>query len=326
MAKLMVEQRRGLLANGVVEAVHVVDAALCDDVGHVRMLSGSDSVTTLRSAGKPFQLAVAAEHLDDARRERLQATDLALGAASHHGEPLHVAALSELLARLGVPEEALLCGAHPPVHHASAQALYARGEQPRAIHNNCAGKHGFMAAACRDRGYPADYRPAEHPLQRAIAARVAELSQHATEHTVVDGCGVPCFALPLSAMARLYAALAREVGGGGSMLATVGRAMRDHPRLVSGSEAFDGWLMEQIPAIAKVGALGLLCIALPERGLGLAIKVRSGSEVVRPAAAVALLHAHLPQLLQAELPARFRVVSNVVGAEVGEIVTRFEAD
>jgi L-asparaginase II len=326
MTSLFVEQRRGFAEDGVVEAVHAVDAVSCDGAGKTRVLSGGDLVTTLRSAGKPFQLAVTLPRLDEATRGRLESVDLALGAASHHGERFHVAALEALLSRLGVGEPQLFCGAHPPSHAASAQALFARGEQPRAIHNNCAGKHAFMAAACRAAGDPADYRPAEHPLQRAVAKQVTEAAGQPPVSVVVDGCGVPCFALPLSAMARAYAELARETHAGGSTLGTIGRAMREHPLLVSGSDAFDGWLMEHAPVVAKVGALGLLCIAWPARGLGLAIKVRSGSELARPVATLALLRQYFPELASSELPSPFRAVTNVVGDLVGELATRFEAD
>jgi L-asparaginase II len=326
MGKLFVEQRRGRGSASVAEAVHEVDALLCDVDGNVQLLSGTDCVTTLRSAGKPFQLEVSLSLLPEPLRKQLSSQELALGAASHHGERFHVAALTQLLSHLGVSERDLLCGAHAPTHVASAHALYARGEQPSAIHNNCAGKHAFMAAACRAHGLAMDYRPAAHALQRAFLARIGEWGGQ-TRPTVVDGCGVPCPVLPLSAMARAYATLACELrDGSGSTLATIGRAMRAHPLLVSGSEAFDGWVMQHTSVLAKVGALGLLCIAIPQRGLGLALKVRSGSELARPAAAALLLERVLPGCLGQELPSRFRIVRNVAGVEVGEIVTRLEAD
>lgn len=325
MTQLFVEQRRGPPEASAVEATHSIHA-LAHETAASALWCGDDVVTTLRSAGKPFQLEVALELLTPDVRARLRSNELALGAASHHGERFHLAALDELFTRLGVSERDLLCGAHAPTHPASAQALYARGEQPSARHNNCAGKHAFMAAACRAQGWPVDYRPADHPLQRAIRARLAEHAGTEPTH-VIDGCGVPCFVLSLSAMARAYAALARALkdGAAPSTLGTIGQAMRAHPLLVSGSEAFDGWLMQHAPVIAKVGALGLLCIAIPERELGVAIKVESGSELARAPATVALLERFLPGLVTAELPARFRVVNNVAGVEVGAIVAHFMA-
>ncbi len=319
MSRLLVEQRRGF----AVEAVHPVDAVSCDLSGEVRILSGEDVLTTFRSAAKPFQLEVSVELQSETRRLQLSAIDLALGAASHHGEPFHLEALARLLLKLERSERDLYCGAHPPLHAESAHVLAARGRAPTVLHNNCAGKHAFMAAASSAQGFAPDYRPADHPLQRAIRERLEQHTGYGIAGTVVDGCGVPCFVLKLSAMARAYAAFARETRlRGPSALSAIGRAMRAHPLLTSGNEAFDGWLMQHSSAIAKVGAAGLLCVAVPERGLGLAIKVRTGSELARPMATAALLARAVPGLLGEELPARYRVVRNVVGDEVGELVTR----
>ncbi len=319
MIRFFVEQRRG----DAVESEHPIDAVSCDLAGEVRILSGEDALTTFRSAAKPFQLESSVELLSEAGRSELCATDLALGAASHHGEPFHLEALARLLQKLGCSERDLYCGAHAPLHAESAQALWARGALPTALHNNCAGKHAFMAAAARAQDFAPDYRSPEHPLQRAIRTRLEQHTAFGIAKTVVDGCGVPCFVLKLSGMARAYAALARETRlRGPSALSAIGRAMRAHPLLVSGTDAFDGWLMQHSSAIAKVGAAGILCLAVPERGLGIAIKVRTGSELVRPVATAALLARCLPGLLREELPERYRLVRNVVGDAVGEIVTR----
>jgi L-asparaginase II len=103
-----------------------------------------------------------------------------------------------------------------------------------------------------------------------------------------------------------------------SELGVIGRAMQAHPQLMSGSDAFDGWLIQQTACVAKVGAQGILCMALPTQKLGLALKVRSGSDAVRPKAALAVLEKTLPSLVQVPIPPRFVDVFNLVGARVGE--------
>ena len=320
---LFIEQRRGF----AVEATHGIDAVSCTASGKVSVLSGVDALTTFRSAAKPFQLAATLARLPASLRASLDASDLALGSASHHGEPFHLQALSRLLAKLGCDARDLYCGAHLPQHQASAAALIAAHLPPSTLHNNCSGKHAFMATAARLCGEPEDYRPRAHPLQQAILSLLDEHAHGGVVDTVVDGCGLPCFVLPLSAMARAYASLAVEAAAAQpSLLGTVGQALRAHPRLASGSEGFDGWLMEHAPLIAKVGAAGLLCIAVPELELGLAIKVRTGSELARPLAATTLLSSHVPGLTLPPLPAAQRTVLSVVGAEVGTWVTRLEVD
>lgn len=314
MGPWVVEQRRGT----AVEARHRVHACATGPDGQVLWQVGRDLQGTFRSAAKPFQLEAVLALLPPALRAGLTDVDLALGAASHHGEPGHLVELARLLAQLGCQRSQLYCGAHEPSSHEAARALWARGEAPDVLHNNCAGKHAFMAAACTAQGYDADYRPRDHPLQQAVAQRVEARTQAPVE-SVVDGCGVPCFVLPLSAMARSYAQIAKAVGTrDGSDLSRIGSALRDHPFLMSGSQAYDGFLNREAGLVAKVGALGLLCVALPELEIGIAIKVESGSELARPVAVHALLSHFHPGLVPV-LPDGYVAVRNVVGARVGEL-------
>ena len=331
MRSLVVEQRRGF----AVEGRHEIDAVACDASGRITALVGEDAVTTFRSAAKPFQLEESLAALDPALRARLSSEDLAIGAASHHGEAMHVQQVAQLLSKLDRNPAHLYCGAHAPSHAASAQALYAAGAEPSVLHNNCSGKHSFMAAACATQGWDANYLAPTHPLQQRILTRMNERAGGSVQGVEIDGCGLPCFVLPLSGMARAWAQVAVAmtmtmggvggVGGGGSAqagdesLGAIGRAMHQHPLLMSGSEAFDGWLTQSTSALAKVGAQGLLCAALPEQGLGLAIKIRSGADAVRPVAAWTLLREWFASTMGEELPERFSAVKNVVGKAVGDV-------
>jgi L-asparaginase II len=315
-----VEQRRGQ----ALEAKHAVHACAVDREGRTLWQVGEDLRTTFRSAAKPFQLEVSWELLSDPQKSQLLPADLAIGSGSHHGEAFHIAQLTQLLDRLSRTTQHLYCGAHDPVNPEAMHALYASGEAPNALHNNCAGKHAFMAAACATHGYPADYRPATHPLQRAIFERVRERALDRALSSVVDGCGVPCFVLPLSGMARCYAQLALEsqgLGAAPSPLGRIGEALLAHARLMSGSHAFDGWLIEQAGVIAKVGAQGLLCMALPSQGIGIAVKIESGADAPRAPASHALLAHFMPGLVP-ELPPDYRELRNVVGDRVGELSVR----
>jgi L-asparaginase II len=324
MLRLSIEQHRGF----AIEGEHPVDACVSDGQ-HRLAVVGEDRITTFRSAAKPFQLETSLALLSAAQRGALTPADLALGAASHHGEAFHVEHVRDLMGRLGRSEHHLYCGIHPPTDVASAVALYARGEAPSVLHNNCSGKHTFMAAAAAQQGFAEDYRSPGHPLQQRVMETLQERTAGAVAGSVIDGCGVPCFVLPLSAMAAAWARLAQamrldeaapEPDG---TLGRNGRAMACHPKLMSGTHAFDGYLVEQTGAVAKVGAQGLLCVALPAQGLGLAVRVRSGSDAVRPAAALAVLERLVPGFLPTSFPDHFTSVLNLVGQQVGEHVARW---
>jgi L-asparaginase II len=313
----MVEQRRGTTC----EASHRVHACATDAAGNVLWQVGSDLLTTFRSAAKPFQLEVTLGLIDPELATAVLPSDLALGSASHHGEAFHVAELEQLLLKLGRERSHLYCGAHEPTAPAAARALYARGEEPDVLHNNCAGKHTFMAAACAAHGYVSDYRAPTHPLQRAILQNLTQRVGGAPA-TVTDGCGVPCFVLPLSRMAQSYAQLALETSQGtASRLGRIGAALLAHPLLMSGSHAFDGWLIARAGVIAKIGAQGLLSVAIPQLAVGVAIKIESGVDQVRPLAAHALLTHFFPHIFSDALAPEYWELRNVVGLRVGELVS-----
>ncbi len=302
-----------------VEARHPWSAIAVRD-GRVVWQTGDDVWTTWRSAAKPLQLACSLEMLG---YPKVRSEELAIGAASHSGEPEHVHWVREVLARFDVAERGLLCGTHPPVHVASAEQLLRQNKEFLPIHNNCSGKHAFMLAAAARRGWDVDYRPPEHPLQRLIAERVAEWTA-ASPKLALDGCGVPTFCLPLSAIAHGWWRMARamETADEPTRLGAIGRAMAEFPQLTSGTDRLDASVVRHArePMAAKIGAQGVFCIALPKRDMGLAIKVHSGDSDALPAAVVEALRLAAGQAWQLPLNWRFLDVRNVVGRLAGRYV------
>lgn len=308
-------ERRG----DCVESVHEWSAALARDDGRVEWI-GSELTSTWRSAAKPFQLACSLELLGDPAD--LDEDKLAVGAASHSAEPVHVAIVDGLLARFGLRRSDLRCAPHAPFHDASAEAILRAGGDFEDIHNNCSGKHSFMIAAAIKQGWERDVRAPEHPLQRHIRRRVVEWTEN-EPGTATDGCGVPTFCLPVSAMARAYAklaaAMAEPEGDEAARLSRIGWAMAKHPELTSGSDRFDRSvvLASRVPMAAKVGARGVFCMAFPEQGAGLAVKVHTGFEEALPSAVAGALNAALPGVWQEPGDWSFRHVKNVAGRVVG---------
>lgn len=291
-------------------------SAVAVHAGQVVWQAGDDPVTTWRSAAKPLQLATALEILGD---PELAADWLAVGAASHSAEPDHLQRVRAILAHFGAPEAGLRCGAHPPIHVPSAEAVLRAGEPFSDIHNNCSGKHAFMLAASLQAGWDADYRPPEHPLQRTIFERVTGWCG-VEPHLAIDGCGVPTFCLPLSAIARGWAAIATAMAtGNDSRLQAIGWAMARHPELTSGTDRFDLTVVRAAsePMAVKIGAQGVFCLALPQRQLGVAIKVKSGVSEALGAALAAVLPAAAPGAWVEPEAWPFRQVRNVVGRLVG---------
>jgi len=263
---------------GVEEAVHAGHVVAADVNGQIQLSLGDrDHVTYFRSCAKPFQ-AIASVRTGIVAGFDLTPEHVATMAASHNGEPRHLAVVRDLLARANLSEGALQCGAHWPYYEPAATAARHELEQPLGVFNNCSGKHaGMLAGALMLEASLETYLDPLHPLQQRILAVVAEFTGCApgSIRVGIDGCTAPNHAVPLVTMARAFATL---VAGGDDDAAVVVGAMTANPYLVGGTDRFDSALMEVTRGrlLAKGGAAGAHCTADRRSGAGLAIKLESG--------------------------------------------------
>ncbi|MFZ5471317.1 MAG: asparaginase, partial [Myxococcota bacterium] len=261
-----------------VESVHRVSVAVVDESGRrVASAGQSDLCTFWRSAAKPFQ-ALPMVQDGAAARFGFASRELALACASHSSEPMHREVCRGMLERLGLSESALACGPHPPLSPVVAAQLAKEGASPTSMWSNCSGKHAGMLALALHRGWPvAGYERQGHPLQERVLAEVSRWTGVPPKDIGlgVDGCTAVCFALPLAAMATAYA---RFGVSDEPAAAKLREAMWTHPELVAGTGRLCTDLMTAARGrvLAKVGAEGIYCAALPERRLGVALKVEDG--------------------------------------------------
>jgi L-asparaginase II len=277
---VLVEVIRG----AVVESRHCGAVAVVDaDGGAVFALGDIERPVFPRSAVKALQ---ALRMIETGAADCYGLTDqeLALACASHSGESGHVAAAQSMLARIGFDVSALRCGAHPPMHGPSATALYRAGAEPSALHNNCSGKHsGFLCLACMLGADPRGYIEPDHPVQREIKATIESMAGTSIpdDHRAIDGCSVPTWAVPLKHLALAFARFGTGHGLAPKRAKAAARlraACAAHPWYVAGTGRFCTEVMQRLGARAfvKVGAEGVYCGALPERGLGIAVKCDDG--------------------------------------------------
>jgi L-asparaginase II len=159
---------------------------------------------------------------------------------------------------------------------------------------NCSGKHAAMLATCVAAGWPTEgYLDPAHPLQQAIEARLGEAAGTPVAAVVVDGCGAPQHALPLTGLARGFTSLVEAPAG--SPARSVADAMRAHPWLVAGTGREDTELKDAVDGLlVKGGADGVHVAALPGRG-AVALKLDDGGDRGRtPALCAGLLRLGVP--------------------------------
>jgi L-asparaginase II len=306
MNPILVEVLRG----GHIESRHAGTVAVLDVDGGVLVAIGDiERAVFPRSAVKvlqalPLVASGAAEHL------QLTDAELALACASHGGEALHASTAAAMLAKAGLTSDCLECGTHWPYNEIAARELAARGETPSALHNNCSGKHaGFLCLACEMAGsglnlrqYAAGYVQPEHPVMLEVTAALEASTGTSLAHAPhgTDGCSIPTFAVPLHRLALAFARVGTGVGlspDHARAARRLRRAVANAPFMVAGSGRTDSRVMERLGerVFMKVGAEGMYCAALPEQGLGVAIKIDDGNNArAAEVAMAAVIEALLP--------------------------------
>ena len=211
--------------------------------------------------------------------------ELALACASHAGEVEHTALARAILGRAGLDEAALECGAHWPTNQGAMVALAESGGAPTALHNNCSGKHaGFLCVCCHERIERRGYVKYEHPFQEIVRDTMEGVTgaRHAAENSGIDGCSIPTYAVPLRDLAKGFARMVTGNGLGQERAKAAKRllaACMAEPFYVAGSSRACTNLMSEAPGriFVKTGAEGVFCAALPEFGLGIALKCEDGT-------------------------------------------------
>ena len=269
--------------SGFAESFHHGSVAVLDAAGRLVAAAGDPHGAVFpRSSNKLMQ----ATGMLRAGFRPADEAELALSAASHHGEPMHTDRVRAMLARVGLDLSALACPADLPIDPDARRQV----SLPGPLYMNCSGKHTGMLLTCLAAGWPVEgYTDPRHPLQQALRQEVERLSGETVAATGVDGCGAPVLAISLIGLARAFWNAVNAPATAPER--RVADAMRHHPELVSGTGAADAQLMRALPGLlSKQGAEGVAVAAIP--GIGaIALKIDDGAERARlPVMVAALAH------------------------------------
>ncbi len=315
---ILVEVLRG----GEVESVHRGLACVVDTQGKILRAWGDvEAHICPRSSTKPFQ-ALPLLETGAADAFGLVDEDIALACASHSGEPDHTSRVAAWLARIGLGEEDLACGVHAPMSALAYEALIRAGGTPSKLHNNCSGKHaGFLTVAKHLGLETHGYHHATHPVQQLALQCLGKMSgcEHTQFLTVCDGCSAPNVFLPLRSLAIAWARLgsAHE-----SAPRRIMDAIKAHPILMSGHGRPCATLIDAMTGrgIVKTGAEGVYAATLPERGLGVAVKIDDGAgraATIMITAILEFLGAFKPEALAAIDDLKAPVITSCAGEPAG---------
>ncbi len=289
---VLIEVTRG----AAVESRHRGAFVVVDAAGKIVHSAGDPHMPIYpRSAAKPLQ---ALPLIETGAADRFGLTDkeLALACASHKGEPAHIEAVNAWLVRIGLSDAALECGPQPPRTPEAAKRAILAGISLTAAYHNCSGKHaGFLTACVCCGDNPSGYIEPDHPAQKRVTQALAEMTGCDLSAVPMgrDGCGIPTYHMPLQSLATGMARLADPSKLPGARAEAAKRllaAMAAHPFYVNGTGGFTTEVMAAVPSVrVKGGAEGVYAAALPELGLGMALKIDDGAARAAECAAAHIL-------------------------------------
>lgn len=280
---------------GYVERAHHGRVAIVGPDGDLAFALGDVAAPMLpRSSCKILQ-AIPMVESGAAATMGLTWRQLALSCASHQGSHSHASQAQEWLAEMGLSEADLECGPQPPNDETTFYDLRGRNEAPSQLHNNCSGKHtGFLCQA-RHLGAPTEgYIDLSHPVQQRVAEVTADLADEDLSAHAIDGCSAPNFGVSLTGLARAMSRIASAETSLKGARAEAAIALRQakalHPFEVAGEgRACTDLMRAGDGLVVKTGAEGAFTAILPDRGLGIALKINDGETRAAEAAMATIL-------------------------------------
>ncbi|MEX0351026.1 MAG: asparaginase [Paracoccaceae bacterium] len=276
------------------ESVHLGHAVICDDSGQiVRSWGDPNAVIFPRSSCKMVQ-ALPLVTSGAAAKYGLGPEHLALACASHKGAAIHTERVNAWLDHLGLSDDDFRCGPQVPEDRDARETLIRAYETPCQVHNNCSGKHAGFLSLTQHMGAGPDYVAIDHPVQQACLAAFEEVTGEASPGHGIDGCSAPNFVTSLTGLARAMAwfASAADRADRQSLAAVeLTNAMMQHPELVAGERRACTELMRAAGGMAaiKTGAEAVFVAILPEKRMGVALKIMDGTTRASECAIAAIL-------------------------------------
>lgn len=286
-----------IIRGGVVESQHRgAMIALNTRAETLLSVGDTDALIYPRSS---LKLVQALPLLETGAADAMQLSDrqIALSCASHSGEKIHVDAVREWLAQIGLDEQALECGSALPIEEAVLRAHIRSGGESSKPHNNCSGKHTGMLCLAKHLGYSSEgYSSYDHPAQQAWLKVLTQLSGVQTHELIWerDGCGMPAVQMPLNAFATAFtqfAAPEQHASERGRAMQRILSCITDYPEMMAGTNRCCTAVINTTKGevIVKTGAEGVYGGVIPELGIGFALKIDDGATRASEVALGALL-------------------------------------
>lgn len=277
----------------IVENVHLGHAVVCDEMGEIVYAWGDPEAVILpRSSSKMIQ-ALPLITSGAAVSFNLRQDQLALACASHNGAGIHTHRVQAWLKDLDLQDNDLRCGPQMP-RDPDERALVRAKDGPCQWHNNCSGKHSGFLTLNKHLGGGSEYHEADHVVQKACLSAFEDATGGDALGFGIDGCSAPNFATTVHGLARAmawFASAADRNDSASNAAHSLVDAMRAYPELVAGEGRACTELMRAMEGrvAIKTGADAVFVAIIPERKIGVALKITDGTTRAAECAIVQIL-------------------------------------
>ena len=264
------------------ESLHVGHAVVVDSSGSiVKSWGDPEQIFFSRSSSKMIQ-ALPLVSSGAADKFGLSSQHIALACASHNAANIHTVLVEKWLLELGLSASDLCCGPQTPRDRDAKIDLFKANLKPCRIHNNCSGKHSGFLTLTKHLGAGANYVSIDHPVQKACLEAYEMTTNEISPGFGIDGCSAPNHAFTLKGIAKAMAWFADAKSRSDTSSKSAVRiidAMLSYPELVAGEGRACTELMRaaQGKVALKTGAEGFFVAIIPEKKMGVALKVLDGA-------------------------------------------------
>lgn len=275
MAKILAGVRT--IRTGIVESLHRASIVVVQDSKILFSIGNIEQIVSMRSSAKPFMVIPFVEeglHL----KYGIGKDELCLMMSSHNGEKVHRKKVESILSKGGLNVDNLKCGYHLPYYEwLLAEFVAENDKQKKQLFHNCSGKHAGMLIYAKDKGFDLKtYFAKDNLLQQLIKERVKQyigISNNDKFEVGIDGCGVPNYCISLKNLAIAY-----QKFGITSETEYLKISILENPYMIAGKERIETDMIKEYQYIAKSGSEGVFCVSVPEKNMGIAIKIEDGND------------------------------------------------
>lgn len=293
--KLKDELMIDIYRSGALESQHIGSMVAVDFDGHVVAKVGDPGrLSFMRSSVKPVQAIPA--FMDDSclRHFKFDSKERAFLMSSHSGETRHQEIGADIQRRLGITNDNMGCGIHPPINPKTRDEMRRKGEEFTPLCNNCSGNHLVMLSLSMHKGWDiGDYINPEHPYQQEVLKWMSLLTGLKKDkiRTGMDNCSVPAYNLTLKQMALIFARLSTpeklvefpnpdnlDIPKGIKVMRRIIADFWAHPEMIGGENRLCTYLNKigKGSFFSKAGAEGMQLTGVVDRGIGIALKITDG--------------------------------------------------